>query len=139
VTAADTPFAPAGRGSFGVYVDGAWYALTLNADLIDASQPVDSLDCALLERHVLSPVLDIHDLRTDPRIGFVGGIRGLLELQRRVDSGEAAAAFALHAVSIEQLINVADAGLCMPPKSTWFEPKLRSGLFIHQLDAPVQV
>lgn len=139
VTAADTPFAPAGTGSFGVYVDGAWYALTLNADLIDASQPVDSLDCALLERHVLSPVLDIHDLRTDPRIGFVGGIRGLLELQRRVDSGEAAAAFALHAVSIEQLINVADAGLCMPPKSTWFEPKLRSGLFIHQLDAPVQV
>jgi len=139
VTAVDGPTAPDTAGTFGVYVDGNWYALTLNADLIDESKPVDSLDCALLERHVLSPVLDIHDLRTDPRIGFVGGIRELLELQRRVDSGEAAAAFTLHAVTIEQLIKVADAGLCMPPKSTWFEPKLRSGLFIHQLDAPVQV
>ena len=139
LTAVDGPCAPDTAGSFGVYVDGGWYALALNADLIDGSKPVDSLDCALLESHVLTPVLNIHDLRTNPRIGFVGGIRGLCELQHRVDSGEAAAAFTLHAVSIEQLIKVADAGLCMPPKSTWFEPKLRSGLFIHQLDAPVQV
>jgi uncharacterized protein (DUF1015 family) len=96
---------------------------------------VQSLDCALLETNVLKPILGIGDIRTDERIGFVGGIRGLGELQSHVDSGDAAVAFSLHPVDIQQLLTVADAGQCMPPKSTWFEPKLRSGLFIHQLDA----
>ncbi len=126
---------PTSPGSFGVYVGGGWHVWSVDPQLI-GDDPVGSLDCALLETHVLAPLLDIHDLRTDPRIDFVGGIRGTAALQQRVDDGHAAIAFALHAVSIDQLINVADAGMCMPPKSTWFEPKLRSGLFVHQLDAP---
>jgi uncharacterized protein (DUF1015 family) len=131
----DAPVDPDQAGTFGVYVDGQWHTLTLHASLIDASDPVQSLDCALLETNVLKPILGIGDIRTDERIGFVGGIRGLGELQSHVDSGDAAVAFSLHPVDIQQLLTVADAGQCMPPKSTWFEPKLRSGLFIHQLDA----
>ena len=100
------------------------------------TQYIDS-DCALLESTVLKPLLGIDDIRTDSRIGFVGGIRPLSELQLHVDEGKAAVAFSLHPVSIQQLLDVADSGRCMPPKSTWFEPKLRSGLFIHQLDAEV--
>ena len=96
--------------------------------------PVRSLDYVLLSEHVLDPLLGIRDLRTDKRIDFVGGIRGPAELERRVNSGECAVAFALRATTVEQLMRVADAGLIMPPKSTWFEPKLRSGLLIHTLD-----
>ncbi len=90
---------------------------------------------SLLQNRILTPILDVGDPRTDPRIGFVGGIRGAKELASRVDSGAAAAAFALHATTIDQLLAVSDAGECMPPKSTWFEPKLRSGLFVHMLDS----
>jgi len=131
----DAPVNPECTGACGVYVDGNWYLLTLPAELLEASDPVHRLDCALLESTVLKPILGIGDIRTDSRIGFVGGIRGLDALQSRVDAGDAAVAFSLHPVNIQQLIDVADSGRCMPPKSTWFEPKLRSGLFIHQLDA----
>jgi uncharacterized protein (DUF1015 family) len=104
----------------------------LPAGVIDESDPVRSLDYVLLSEHVLGPVLGIEDIRTDPRIDFVGGIRGTAELERRVRGGDAVA-FSLRATSVEQLMRVADAGLIMPPKSTWFEPKLRSGLLIHTL------
>jgi uncharacterized protein (DUF1015 family) len=99
-----------------------------------AHDPVRSLDYVLLSDHVLGPILGITDLRTDKRIDFVGGIRGTGELERRVDSGEHALAFAMRATTLDELMRVADAGLIMPPKSTWFEPKLRSGLMIHTLD-----
>ncbi|MCH2136326.1 MAG: DUF1015 family protein [Phycisphaerales bacterium] len=132
----DTPAQiPERMGQVGVHVDGRWHTLTFPDELVHGDDPVERLDCALLASRVLGPILDIHDLRTDPRVGFVGGIRGLEDLERRVGEGEAAAAFAMHAVDIEQLIAVADAGSCMPPKSTWFEPKLRSGLFIHELSS----
>jgi len=120
-------------GSFGVYLDGRWYRLALDPAAIP-DDPVRSLDAALLEERVLGPVLGIGDIRTDKRIDFVGGIRGTPELQRRVDSGEMAIAFAMYPVSLEQLMAVSDAGAIMPPKTTWFEPKLRSGLFVHTLD-----
>jgi uncharacterized protein (DUF1015 family) len=126
----DTP-AP---GAFGVYVAGQWYRLTLDPDSIDADDPVRSLDAELLHERVLAPLLGIQDIRTDQRIDFVGGIRGPAELARRVDSGEMAVAFALHPVQVEQMMAVADGGGIMPPKSTWFEPKLRSGLFVYSLD-----
>ncbi len=134
---ADEPIDPEHPGTFGVYVDGHWYLLSLDAKVLESSDPVHRLDCALLESTVLKPILGIDDIRTDVRIGFVGGIRPLSELQTHVDEGKAAVAFSLHPVSIQQLLDVADSGRCMPPKSTWFEPKLRSGLFIHQLDAEV--
>ena len=92
------------------------------------------LDVTVLSRHILEPVLDIHDLRTDRRIDFVGGIRGLEELERRVDGGESAVAFAMYPVTMQQIMDIADAGLIMPPKVTWFEPKLRSGLVVHSLE-----
>jgi uncharacterized protein (DUF1015 family) len=113
--------------------DAGWHRLELDPGSIDRSDPVASLDVALLHERVLAPVFGIGDERTDPRIDFVGGIRGTEELERRVAEGTAAAAISLHATSIEQLLAVADAGLVMPPKSTWFEPKLRSGLFVHEL------
>ncbi|MDH5674665.1 MAG: DUF1015 family protein [Myxococcales bacterium] len=121
---------PAQAGSFGVYLEGRWHRLTLPAASI-GDDPVDSLDYVLLSERVLGPVMGIGDIRTDPRIDFVGGIRGTGELERRVDSGEHAIAFSLRATSVEQLMAVADAGRIMPPKSTWFEPKLRSGLLVH--------
>jgi uncharacterized protein (DUF1015 family) len=120
-------------GSFGVYLDRRWYRLALDPATIPAD-PVRSLDAALLEDRVLGPVLGIGDIRTDKRIDFVGGIRGTPELERRVDSGEMAIAFAMYPVSLDQLMAVSDAGAIMPPKTTWFEPKLRSGLFVHTLD-----
>ena len=132
----DEAVEPEQRGTIGVYVDGQWYRWTIDPDRIDPAAPVDSLDCALLESLVLEPLLNIHDIRTDARIAFVGGVRGTQALQAQVDEGHAAAAFSLHPVSIDQLMTVSDADLCMPPKSTWFEPKLRSGLFTHQLDTP---
>lgn len=126
--------APPTTGAFSMYLDTRWYRLTLDPASIDRSDPVGSLDYQMLYDRVLSPLLKIGDIRTDPRIDFVGGIRGTRELERRVDSGKAAVAFAMHAVTIEQLIGVADADQVMPPKSTWFEPKLRSGLLVHTLD-----
>ena len=118
----------------GMYLDGEWYALTANADTYDDNDPIGVLDVTILSNQILEPVLKIHDLRTDKRIDFVGGIRGLEELERRVDSGEMAVAFAMYPVSMQQLMDIADNGLIMPPKVTWFEPKLRSGLVVHSLE-----
>ena len=130
----DAPVAPSASATFGMYLDGAWYRLTLHRALLPKNDPVAELDVSILTQHVIEPLLGISDQRTDPRIGFVGGIRGLGELQQHVDSGRAAVAFALHATRIDQLMAVADAGALMPPKSTWFEPKLADGLLTHVLD-----
>ena len=124
---------PARRRCFGMYLGGRWYRLTAKDGSFPSDDPVSSLDVAILQDNLLAPVLGIGDPRSDERIDFVGGIRGLEELERKVDSGEWAVAFALHPTSIEQLFAVADAGLVMPPKSTWFEPKLRSGLIVSPL------
>jgi uncharacterized protein (DUF1015 family) len=126
--------APDRAGVFGVFMAGRWYRFEFFPESIPLLDPVRSLDAALLQARVLEPILAIGDVRSDARIGFVGGGQGLPELERRVGSGEMAAAFALYPVSMQQLIRVADAGGIMPPKSTWFEPKLRSGLFLHMLD-----
>ncbi len=123
--------APCRKGTFGMYLSGSWYLLAAGKALL-SSDPVKGLDVSVLQDCLLSPVLGIKDPRTDKRIDFVGGIRGLGELERRVKT-DMAAAFSMYATSIEELLSVADAGLLMPPKSTWFEPKLRSGLFIHRL------
>ncbi len=120
--------------NFSMYLDGVWYSLTAKPGTYDDSDPIGVLDVTVLSSLVLDRILGIKDLRTDKRIDFVGGIRGLGELKKRVDSGEMAVAFALYPVSMDQLINIADTGNIMPPKTTWFEPKLRSGLFIHKLD-----
>jgi uncharacterized protein (DUF1015 family) len=129
----NTPYHPEARHSFGMYLNGKWYRLTANTGSFSEDDPVKSLDISILQNNLLSPILGIGDPRTDDRIDFVGGIRGLKELSRRVDEGEAVA-FALYPTSIEQLMAVADQGLMMPPKSTWFEPKLRSGIIVHLLD-----
>ena len=124
---------PSRPGEFGMYLAGRWYRLTINADRL-SQDPVARLDVSLLAVNLLQPVLGISDPRTDPRIDFVGGIRGLGELEKRVDSGEMAVAFSLFPTSMEDLMAVADAGQVMPPKSTWFEPKLVDGLVSHLLD-----
>ena len=129
-----TKVAPSKKGEFGFYSEGNWYKLNIKTELVDANDPVESLDVALLQKHVLDNLLAIEDPRTDERIDFVGGIRGLDELVRRVDNGEMKAAVSMFPTSIEELMNIADAGRVMPPKSTWFEPKLRDGLFVHFLD-----
>jgi uncharacterized protein (DUF1015 family) len=129
--AAKSPVEPE---TFAMYLAGVWYELKVSSALVPRHDPVASLDVSLLQDHLLAPILKIGDVRSDPRIDFVGGVRGLAELERRVQSGRAAAAFALHATSMEQLMAVADAGLLMPPKSTWFEPKLADGLLSHVLD-----
>ena len=126
--------APERKGSFGLYIKGNWYTLNAKKHLRTPTDPVDGLDVSILQNHILKPLLGIEDPRTDKRIDFVGGIRGLAELRRRVDSGMMAVAFSLHPTSIEELLAIADAGKIMPPKSTWFEPKLRDGLLIHLLD-----
>ena len=125
---------PARHGEVGLYVEGKWYRLQIKAALAASHDPVARLDVSLLSDHLLAPVLGIKDLRRDKRIDFVGGIRGLAELEKRVASGEMAAAFALHPTSMTDLMAVADAGSIMPPKSTWFEPKLADGLVSHVLD-----
>ena len=125
---------PAGLHNFAMYLEGQWYSLTAKPGRYDDADPIGVLDVTILSNLVLDKVFGIRDLRTDKRIDFVGGIRGLGELQRRVDSGEMQVAFALYPVSMEQLIAIADSGNIMPPKTTWFEPKLRSGLAIHKLD-----
>ncbi|HDZ41694.1 MAG TPA: DUF1015 domain-containing protein [Bacteroidetes bacterium] len=119
---------------FSMYLEGEWYKLEAKEHVYDDTDPIAALDVTILTSRVLSPILDIQDLRRSKRIEFVGGIRGLGELKKRVDSGEMKVAFALYPVSMEQLINIADTGNIMPPKTTWFEPKLRSGLAIHLLD-----
>jgi uncharacterized protein (DUF1015 family) len=117
-----------------MYLDGHWYRLDLRPEHVPAHDPVASLDVSLLQDNLIHPLLGIEDPRTDDRIDFVGGIRGLEELERRVDNGEMAIAFALYPTSMEALMAVADANEVMPPKSTWFEPKLADGLISHVLD-----
>ncbi|MGL5683338.1 MAG: DUF1015 domain-containing protein [Marinifilaceae bacterium] len=124
---------PAKLHEFSMYLGGEWYKLTAKPGTYDDTDPIGVLDVTILSNKVLADILDIQDLRTSTRIDFVGGIRGLGELKRRVDSGEMKAAFALYAVSMEQLLNIADTGNIMPPKTTWFEPKLRSGMVIHKI------
>ncbi len=125
---------PAGLHNFSMYIEGVWYSLTAKPGRYNDADPIGVLDVTILSNLVLDKILGIKDLRTSNRIDFVGGIRGLGELSRRVDSGEMKVAFALYPVSMEQLIRIADTGNIMPPKTTWFEPKLRSGLAIHSLD-----
>lgn len=125
---------PAAAGEFAMYLDRHWYKLAIDKGLIPADDPVERLDVALLARHLIEPILGIADQRRDKRIDFVGGGRGLGELARRVDSGEMAVAFAFYPTSMEQLMAVAEAGKVMPPKSTWFEPKLADGMVSHVLD-----
>jgi uncharacterized protein (DUF1015 family) len=127
------PGKPRALHEMGMYLDGHWYRLTARPGTYDDSDPIGVLDVTILSEQILKPVLAIQDLRTDNRIEFVGGIRGLAELERRVNSGEMALAFAMYPVSMKQLMDIADNGLIMPPKVTWFEPKLRSGLIVHAL------
>jgi uncharacterized protein (DUF1015 family) len=127
VVSADVAVKPERSGEFGLYLNGSWWRLIIRADLIP-QDPVGRLDVSLLHDHLIAPILGISDVRRDKRIDFVGGIRGLSELERRVDSGEMALAFSLYPTSLEDLMTVADVGQVMPPKSTWFEPKLADGL-----------
>lgn len=134
VEPSDGPVTPAAPGRFGLYLAGRWYRLVAPDDLRGSDDPVDQLDVALLQQHLLEPVMGIGDPRRDPRIGFVGGVRPLAELEAAVDSGAWTAAFSMHPTTVADLIGVADAGGIMPPKSTWFEPKLLDGLVSHVLD-----
>ena len=127
-------YEPSGLHNFSMYIDGKWYSFTAKPGTYNDNDPIGVLDVTILSNLVLDEIFGIKDLRTDKRIDFVGGIRGLGELKRRVDSGEMQIAFALYPVSMKQLIDIADTGNIMPPKTTWFEPKLRSGLVIHALD-----
>jgi len=127
-------YRPACLHDFSLYLDGKWYSLTSRPGTYRDEDPIGCLDVTVLSEQVLGPLLNITDLRKSERIDFVGGIRGLEELKRRVDSGEMAAAFALYPVTMKQLMDIADNGMIMPPKTTWFEPKLRSGLVIHSLE-----
>ena len=126
-------YKPGKLHNFGMYLDGKWYSLTAKPGTFNDSDPIGVLDVTILSEQILSPILNIKDLRTDKRIDFVGGLRGLGELERRVNSGEMKVAFALFPVTMKQLIDIADSGKIMPPKTTWFEPKLRSGLVLHSL------
>lgn len=126
-------YRPSGLHDFALYVGGNWYSLVAHADTYDDSDPIRCLDVTISSKYILDEILGITDLRRDKRIDFVGGIRGLGELKARVDSGEMAMALALYPVSMHQLLAIADSGNIMPPKTTWFEPKLRSGLVIHKL------
>lgn len=126
-------YRPSGLHNFSLYLDGHWYSLTAKPGTYDDNDPIGVLDVTVSSNLILRDILGIHDLRTDRRIDFVGGIRGLGELKRRVDNGEMAMALALHPVTMRQLMDIADTGNIMPPKTTWFEPKLRSGLVIHKL------
>lgn len=126
------PYAPSKKGTFGMYLDGTWYELTAGEKMQAITDPVASLDVSLLQDYLLGPILGIGDPRVDKRIDFIGGIRGLKELERRAGS-DMKVAFSMYPTQITELFDVADAGLLMPPKSTWFEPKLRSGIFIHRL------
>ncbi|MEC9071485.1 MAG: DUF1015 domain-containing protein, partial [Myxococcota bacterium] len=133
VSGPGAPASPESRHSFGLYVDGAWRQLTARAHIVDESNAVACLDVAILQDRALSPLLGIGDPRTDQRIAFVGGIRGTDELARRADA-TGGCAFAMYPTSVTELLRVADSGEVMPPKSTWFEPKLASGLMVHPID-----
>jgi len=126
------PYQPQAKHTFGMFIDGQWYELKAHTGTFTTNDPVDRLDVSILQKNLLRPILGIDDPRTDKRIDFIGGIRGLEELERRVKEGMAVA-FSMYPVTIQDLMDIADAGQVMPPKSTWFEPKLRSGLFIHKL------
>ena len=134
VEPSDEPVKPDAAGVFGMYLAKQWYRLRIHQDRIPTDDPVASLDVSLLANNLIEPVLGISDPRRDKRIDFVGGIRGLQGLEKRVDSGEMAVAFSLYPTTIDQLMSVADANEVMPPKSTWFEPKLADGLVSHILD-----
>ena len=125
---------PAKLHNFSLYLSGKWYSLTAKQGTYDDNDPIGVLDVKISSDYILRDILGITDLRTDKRIDFVGGIRGLGELKARVDSGEMKVALALYPVTMQQIIDIADTGNIMPPKATWFEPKLRSGLIIHKLD-----
>lgn len=125
---------PENPREFGMYIGQKWYRLTAKPDTFPADDPVASLDVSILSENILSKILDIKDLRTDDRIDFVGGIRGMMELERRVDKEGCTVAFSMYPTTVAQLMAIADAGMIMPPKSTWFEPKLRSGIVVHTLD-----
>lgn len=127
-------FKPNELHTIGMYLSGSWYKLSAKDNTYDDNDPLGVLDVTILSKQVLEPLFNIVDLRTDKRIDFVGGIRGLGELEKRVNSGEMKVAFAMYPVSMQQLINISDADLIMPPKVTWFEPKLRSGMFVHELE-----
>ena len=127
-----SPYAPQERHTFGMYLDNKWYKVTAKPEFINENDPVLCLDVSILQNNLITPILNITDPRTDKRIDFVGGIRGLGELERRCKEGMKLA-FAMHPTSLNELMDIADAGQVMPPKSTWFEPKLLSGLFIHKL------
>ena len=134
VEAVDVLYKPKKRSEFSMYLKGQWYKLQANANLIPENDPVAALDISLLQNNLIEPLLGVSDPRRDKRIDFVGGIRGLEELEKRVDSGEMEIAFAIYPTSLSQLMDVADANEVMPPKSTWFEPKLADGLVSHVLD-----
>lgn len=126
-------YAPRRMHEFSLYLGGVWYSLTAKEGTYDSSDPIDVLDVSISSKYILDEILGIKDLRSDKRIDFVGGLRGLEELKRRVDSGEMKMALALYPVTMKQIMDIADSGAIMPPKATWFEPKLRSGLVIHKL------
>jgi uncharacterized protein (DUF1015 family) len=134
VEASDAPVRPTTAAEFGMYLAGRWYRLNLRPDLVPTDDPIGRLPITLLARNVIEPLFGITDPRTDKRIDFVGGGRGLSELERRVASGDMAVAFALYPTQMADLMAVADAGGIMPPKSTWFEPKLADGMVNHVLD-----
>ena len=125
-------YKPEEKHTFGMFLDGMWYKLTAKAGTYDPNDPVDRLDVSILQKNVISPIFGIDDPRTDKRIDFIGGIRGLGELERRVNN-DMKIAFSMYPTTLDDLMDIADAGEIMPPKSTWFEPKLMSGLFIHKL------
>ncbi|MBC2582879.1 DUF1015 domain-containing protein [Clostridium sp. DJ247] len=129
----DRPYKPSSNHTYGMYLSGKWYELTAKKETYDPNNPVNRLDASILQNNLLDPVLGIDNPRTNNRVDFVGGIRGLGELERRVDEQKTGVAFSMYPTSIQDLMDIADAGEVMPPKSTWFEPKLRSGLFIHTL------
>jgi uncharacterized protein (DUF1015 family) len=130
----EQPYRPGRLHELSMYLDSCWYSLRARPGTYDDKDPVGGLDVTILSQQVLAPLLNITDLRNDKRIDFVGGLRGLQSLKQRVDSGEMKVAFALYPVTMKQLMNIADAGLLMPPKTTWFEPKLRSGLILYSLN-----
>jgi uncharacterized protein (DUF1015 family) len=127
------PFKPSHKGTYGMYMGRKWYKLTAKEGTYDPVDPVERLDVSILQNNLLGPILGIDDPRTNDRISFVGGIRGLVELEKRVEREDKGVAFSMYPTTLDELMSIADAGKVMPPKSTWFEPKLRSGLFVHKL------
>ena len=127
-------YRPEARHTFGMYLGGLWYELKAKEGIFDPKDTIAALDVSILQNNLLAPILKIGEPRTDKRIGFVGGIRGLVELERKVDSGKFAVAFSMYPTLMQEVMTVADAGKIMPPKSTWFEPKLRDGMVVHLLE-----